>query len=37
MPRHVVARAEDIPPGARELVHVGERRIVIFNIRGELL
>jgi 3-phenylpropionate/trans-cinnamate dioxygenase ferredoxin subunit len=36
MARHVVARAVEIPPGSRKLVQVGERRIVIFNIRGEL-
>jgi nitrite reductase/ring-hydroxylating ferredoxin subunit len=36
MPRHVVARAADIPPGSRKLVHVGERNIVVFNIKGEL-
>jgi hypothetical protein len=35
MPRHVVARAAEIPPGSRKLVHVGNR-IVIFNIKGEL-
>jgi 3-phenylpropionate/trans-cinnamate dioxygenase ferredoxin subunit len=36
MPRHVVARAADLPPGSRKLVQVGERAIVVFNIRGEL-
>jgi len=36
MPRHVVARAADIPPGSRKLVKVGAREIVIFNIKGEL-
>jgi 3-phenylpropionate/trans-cinnamate dioxygenase ferredoxin subunit len=36
MPRHVVARAADLPPGARKLVKVGAREIVIFNIKGEL-
>jgi 3-phenylpropionate/trans-cinnamate dioxygenase ferredoxin subunit len=36
MARHVVARAEDIPPGSRKLVQVGERNIVVFNIKGEL-
>jgi nitrite reductase/ring-hydroxylating ferredoxin subunit len=36
MPRHVVARAADIPPGARKLVKVGTRDIVIFNLKGEL-
>jgi 3-phenylpropionate/trans-cinnamate dioxygenase ferredoxin subunit len=36
MPRHVVARAADIPPGARKLVKAGTRDIVIFNVKGEL-
>ena len=36
MPRHVVARAADIPPGSRKLVHVGERAIVVLNVKGEL-
>ena len=36
MPRHVVARAAEIPPGSRKLVHVGERDIIIFNVKGEL-
>jgi 3-phenylpropionate/trans-cinnamate dioxygenase ferredoxin subunit len=36
MPRHVVARAADLPPGSRKLVKVGTREIVIFNIKGEL-
>jgi 3-phenylpropionate/trans-cinnamate dioxygenase ferredoxin subunit len=36
MPRHVVARAEEIPPGSRKLVQVGSRSIVIFNVAGEL-
>lgn len=36
MPRHVVARASDIPPGSRKLVHVAGRDIVVFNIDGEL-
>ena len=36
MPRHVVAKAEDIPPGTRKLVHVAGRDIVILNVRGEL-
>jgi 3-phenylpropionate/trans-cinnamate dioxygenase ferredoxin subunit len=36
MPRHVVARADEIPPGARKLVAIGERSIVILNVRGEL-
>src|SRR6185312_1923597 len=36
MPRHVVARAAEIPPGSRKLVQLGERSIVVFNIAGEL-
>ncbi|MBO0740552.1 MAG: Rieske (2Fe-2S) protein [Hyphomicrobiaceae bacterium] len=36
MPRHVVARAAEIPPGSRMLVKVAGRDIVIFNIKGEL-
>src|SRR5689334_25291334 len=36
MPRHVVARAQELPPGTRKLVHVAGRDIVILNIKGEL-
>ena len=36
MPRHVVAKAAEIPPGSRKLVKVGEREIVILNVKGEL-
>ena len=36
MPRHVVANAADVPPGSRKLVQVGNRAIVIFNIKGVL-
>jgi nitrite reductase/ring-hydroxylating ferredoxin subunit len=36
MTRHVVARAAELPPGARKLVRAGDRDIVIFNVRGEL-
>jgi nitrite reductase/ring-hydroxylating ferredoxin subunit len=36
MPRHVVARADEIPPGSRKLVQVGSRSIVVFNLKGEL-
>ena len=36
MPSHVVARAAEIPPGSRKLVHIGERAIVILNVKGEL-
>jgi 3-phenylpropionate/trans-cinnamate dioxygenase ferredoxin subunit len=36
VPRHVVARAAEIPPGTRKLVKAGTRSIVIFNVGGEL-
>ena len=36
MPRHVVAKAAEIPPGSRKLVQVGERAIVVLNVAGEL-
>jgi 3-phenylpropionate/trans-cinnamate dioxygenase ferredoxin subunit len=36
MPRHVVAKLSDIPPGSRKLVRVGTRDIVVFNVAGEL-
>jgi nitrite reductase/ring-hydroxylating ferredoxin subunit len=36
MPRHVVARAAEIPQGSRKLVQVAGREIVIFNIAGEM-
>lgn len=35
MKRYVVASIEEIPPGARKLVHVKGRPIAIFNIGGE--
>ncbi len=35
MPRHVVAAAAELPPGARKLVEVRGRRIALFNIAGE--
>ena len=35
MARHIVATVSDIPPGARKLVEVEERKIAVFNIRGE--
>ena len=35
MAKHAVAPARDIPPGARMLVEVAGRRIVIFNVAGE--
>jgi 3-phenylpropionate/trans-cinnamate dioxygenase ferredoxin subunit len=33
--RHVVARAEDIPPGDRRIVTVRGREIGVFNLGGE--
>jgi len=36
MPRHVVARAADLPPGSRKLVEIGERAILVLNVEGEL-
>lgn len=36
MPSHVVAKAEELPPGTRKLVQIGSRSIVVLNINGEL-
>ena len=36
MPRHIVGRAADLPPGSRRLISAGGKAIVIFNIKGEL-
>ena len=33
---HVVARASELPPGARRIVQVGSRSIGVFNVNGEL-
>jgi nitrite reductase/ring-hydroxylating ferredoxin subunit len=35
MPKHVVARADDIVPGSRKCVTAGGRAIVVFNLKGE--
>ncbi|MFC7738399.1 Rieske (2Fe-2S) protein [Roseomonas sp. GCM10028921] len=35
MAKHVVATAEEIPPGGRKLVEVAGRAIVVFNLGGE--
>lgn len=35
MARHVVARADEIPPGGRKIVTVHGREIGVFNHRGE--
>lgn len=36
MGKHVVAASADLPPGTRILVEAEGRRIVVFNVRGEL-
>lgn len=36
MPGHVVAKAEDLPPGGRLRVVVEGRAILVLNIKGEL-
>ena len=36
MARHVVARMEELPPGARKRVSAGGRDVVIFNLDGEV-
>jgi nitrite reductase/ring-hydroxylating ferredoxin subunit len=36
MTRHIVAKAAELPPGSRKLVHLGTRDIVLLNIKGEL-
>ncbi len=35
MAKHIVAATADFPPGSRRLVETGERRIAVFNVRGE--
>lgn len=35
MARHVVARADEIPPGASKMVDVAGRQIGLFNVAGE--
>ena len=35
MAKHVVAAAADFPPGARKLITVNDRAIVVFNVNGE--
>jgi nitrite reductase/ring-hydroxylating ferredoxin subunit len=36
MGRHVVATTQELPPGARKLVHVQGRTIGVFNVEGRL-
>jgi 3-phenylpropionate/trans-cinnamate dioxygenase ferredoxin subunit len=33
--RHIVARADDVPPGTAKLVHASGRDIALFNVAGE--
>ena len=35
MGKHVVATVGDIPPGARKVVTIANRAIVVFNVGGE--
>ncbi|MFD2082801.1 Ferredoxin subunit of nitrite reductase or a ring-hydroxylating dioxygenase [Actinopolymorpha cephalotaxi] len=35
MPKHVVARVDDIPPGQRKIVTVAGRSVGVFNVGGE--
>lgn len=35
MAKHIVAKASEIPPGSRKLVHPAGRPIAIFNLSGE--
>ena len=35
MPAHVIAAADEIPPGGRKIVSVNGREIGVFNLGGE--
>ncbi len=35
MPKHVVAKVSELPPGSRKLVTVRGRPIAVFNLKGE--
>ena len=35
MTRHVIAPVDELPPGARKFLTIGERPIAIFNVNGE--
>src|SRR4029077_17389227 len=35
MPRHIVARTSDIPPGGNKVVGIDGRDIVVFHVNGE--
>jgi 3-phenylpropionate/trans-cinnamate dioxygenase ferredoxin subunit len=37
MPRHVVARVREFPPGTRRIVEVAGRSIGVFHLRGEFV
>lgn len=37
MSRHIVARADEIPPGGRKIVEVAGRSVGVFNVGGEFL
>jgi nitrite reductase/ring-hydroxylating ferredoxin subunit len=37
MPRHVVAKVDEIPPGSRKLVTVEGREIIVFNLDGDFV
>jgi len=34
MARHIIARAEDIPPGGRKIVKIEGREVGVFNLGG---
>ena len=35
MTQHVVASVDEIPPGTRKIIEIGDRSIGIFNVNGE--
>ena len=35
MVRHVIASVDELPPGTRKFLTIGERPIAVFNIKGE--
>jgi 3-phenylpropionate/trans-cinnamate dioxygenase ferredoxin subunit len=35
MAKHVVAPVGELPPGARKLLQIGQRAVVVFNVKGE--
>jgi 3-phenylpropionate/trans-cinnamate dioxygenase ferredoxin subunit len=35
MPRHVVARVDEIGPGGRKCVKINGRGVIVFNVKGE--